>query len=369
MKRINVDEVDYNKNKHLAQLKVSNLKYVHVFDLDEMEVEMTASSKRLPYDKNYIRNPSTNHWGQRKLIMSELDFLTRYSNDKSVVVYAGAAPGTHIKILARFFPKLKFVLVDPAPFNIESTNKIDIFQQLFDDKFIDYLLSRYESDNILFVSDIRSKGHTACATAGELDRSIMNDMMLQQSWVDKIKPKYSLLKFRLPFDKQVARYLRGTILFPIFGPVHTSESRLLVDAKDNFMKRPYSNEEYEEKMFEFICHTRVQFYKHDVTNVVGMDHCYDCASEVRILKEYLQHNKSTVGVTIKELSDYITKNIAYDKDKMRTLATIVTKSSRKKWYSDKLLDCEQGGYRDVNFENIHGQYIKKMLGEFSHMTN
>jgi hypothetical protein len=57
------------------------------------------------------------HWGQRKLLLSEIEFLTKFSVPGATVLYAGAAPGTHTLYLIELFPELKFVLVDPAPFS------------------------------------------------------------------------------------------------------------------------------------------------------------------------------------------------------------------------------------------------------------
>lgn len=61
------------------------------------------------------------HWGQRKLFLSELYFLTKYSKLGKVVIYAGAAPGTHIEYLATLFPEHIFLLVDPCHYDIKPT--------------------------------------------------------------------------------------------------------------------------------------------------------------------------------------------------------------------------------------------------------
>ena len=57
------------------------------------------------------------HLGQRKLFLSELQYLTNVwphliDNKINYVVYAGAAPATHTHFLAKFFPNVKFILVD-----------------------------------------------------------------------------------------------------------------------------------------------------------------------------------------------------------------------------------------------------------------
>ena len=59
------------------------------------------------------------HWGQRKLLLSEIEFLTLIGRNDlrgATVVYARAGPGTHIPQLTRMFPQVHFILVDPAPF-------------------------------------------------------------------------------------------------------------------------------------------------------------------------------------------------------------------------------------------------------------
>ena len=135
------------------------------------QAPMTIYRRRRDEDKSVI------HWGQRKLLISEICFLimlgcspthddvastaatfatsrsesiafnaisralsalAALGSGESVVeartscssakrhskkctyrawlVYAGAAPGTHIPILASLFPRVLFILIDPAPF-------------------------------------------------------------------------------------------------------------------------------------------------------------------------------------------------------------------------------------------------------------
>jgi hypothetical protein len=71
------------------------------------------------------------HWGQRKLLLSEIEFLTHYAEPGITVVYAGAAPGTHIPYLAGLFPGVSFVLVDPNKFNCVSSGRIVVRQEYF----------------------------------------------------------------------------------------------------------------------------------------------------------------------------------------------------------------------------------------------
>jgi len=81
----------------------------------------------LTYMPNFKEFVTNLHLGQRKLFLNELQFLTKYSNlfneksDESkseYVIYAGAAPNNHIYFLYELFPNIKFIIVDPSPFNI-----------------------------------------------------------------------------------------------------------------------------------------------------------------------------------------------------------------------------------------------------------
>jgi hypothetical protein len=72
------------------------------------------------------------HWGQRKLLMCEIEFLCKHAKSGDTVVYAGAAPGRHILTLAELlFPELDFQLYDPAPFNIRPSRNVGIHQECF----------------------------------------------------------------------------------------------------------------------------------------------------------------------------------------------------------------------------------------------
>lgn len=105
----------------------------------------TVQNKKSEYQNNFFRILTDNfeeekykprtaeddrtvvHYGQRKLLLSEIEFLTnvcislpaKLKHKRIVVIYAGAAPGDHIDLLYSMFPFIKFVLVDPAKFSVE----------------------------------------------------------------------------------------------------------------------------------------------------------------------------------------------------------------------------------------------------------
>ena len=239
--------------------------------LDVHNAPRAAYFKRLHHEKSVL------HWGQRKLLMSEMEFLTEFSEPGDVVVYAGAAPGTHIGFLSDLFPELLFVLIDPIDFMVEPiANRIQIRQEYFTDDVANEYSSLDYREKLLFISDIRRDARN--------EAMITEDMMMQARWHKMMHPKKSMLKFRLPWTHGFTRYLSGTIVLPVWGPQSTTESRLIVS--EDAEEVDYDHKKYEEQMFYFNTVQRVTFYPHDI-EVEGFDNCFDCASEVFILQQYI----------------------------------------------------------------------------------
>lgn len=278
-----------------------------------------------PYRRRDKEVKTVLHWGQRKLLLSEIEFILKFTKsdspvdplaqeeDKQItVVYAGAAPGKHINYLSSLFPDVKFVLVDPNPFSCVPGNKIEIRQTFFTD---DMAREFRGKPNILFLCDIRTANHQK-QTQSDVEVYIESDMLAQQRWHEIMRPCASLLKFRLPWTSGKTEYLDGTVYLPVWGPQTTSESRLFVlrDAK----RREWDNRLYESQMFFFNICTRVQLYKHNVQGT-GIDHCFDCASEVYLLTKYLTKYlkyKNDVAKQVALMSEEISRTLS----RVRTLA-------------------------------------------------
>lgn len=223
---------------------------------------------------------SIQHWGQRKLLLSELEFLTAYSEGKHRVLYAGSAPGTHIMELADMFPEQKFVLVDPNDFRCKESARIEIHQEFFTNE----IAEKYKAEKVLFISDIRT-GNPDVMGAQEVEQRVKADMDAQLTWHSILKPYRSMLKFRLPYFPGQTEYLDGFLWLPIWGRVQTTEARLVANAHTRL--RMWDNFEYMNQLYYFNTETRVRAYEHGVQDCEGLDHCYDCAAEVDVLKEYL----------------------------------------------------------------------------------
>ncbi|MDD4930601.1 MAG: hypothetical protein PHG66_00405 [Candidatus Colwellbacteria bacterium] len=227
--------------------------------------EKEKRDKKLPkalYDMTY----KNIHWGQRKLHLSEVDFFMSYTNrkEKYTIVYAGAANGQHIPLLLKLFPNLEFHLYDPAPFSPVVLSNPALKINPYKDSvlpvgfFTDEVASNYTStENLLFICDIRlapSMKKSDPKYAALFEEKVDYDMTIQKDWVNIMKPKFSILKMRLPYHaKEKYEYLDGDVRFQIWAPVASTETRLVVSRTDEgtFPIKRYVPEVYERQCAYF----------------------------------------------------------------------------------------------------------------------
>ena len=227
----------------------------------------------------------TIHDGQRKLLLSEIELLTKYGDLAPTVVYIGAAMGRHLLTLHELFPKHKFILYDPNPFH-EPLLTHKAFE-IHNDFFTDEDVKKYKKKPILFISDIRSQDNVD--DPKKFEESIVEDMARQRKWVEEIKPKASSLKFRLPFTPGVTEYLDGDVYIQSYPPKFSAECRLFVTDKQLKKTKKYNHTEHEQRMWYHNNIARTCGYEHNI-EYPGLDYCYDCASQLQIINEYLEKN-------------------------------------------------------------------------------
>src|SRR5574337_94987 len=107
--------------------------------IDVSSLFVTDASGKMPYRSRKGEQRTAISWGQRKLIIGEIEFFLYFWNPKTLpnptVVYVGASPGSHIPLLSSMFESVAaWHLYDPRPFKIQGTSKIHLHQQLFTDK-------------------------------------------------------------------------------------------------------------------------------------------------------------------------------------------------------------------------------------------
>lgn len=273
-----------------------------------LQTYLTPDFPRKRYVKEHF-NPKAIHLGQRKLLISEIEFLTRIIKRATelgpdgfapvspapgflyTLLYVGAAPGQHIPILSEMFPEVKFVLYDPAPFAIKPTKAIEIHQELFTDELVaQYATDGKKENHLLFVSDIRSAPRTGYQDTDtvdpEFEDEVRKNLAQQRRWVEQLRPVRSLLKFRLPFtdeaDKATTEYFDGVVNFQAYAPPQSAETRLEVGNKPKIIT--YNHTTYEQQMFYFNTQYRVQSFVH-YNRRYGWS--YDTIREFFVLKKYI----------------------------------------------------------------------------------
>lgn len=293
---MNIDEKlsflnTYSKlNIHCAQNPEA--KWVLEDPVETWSVNLPKST----YTYNPKQNNTSIHWGQRKLLLTEVDFLTQFKKDNPkqnnyTFIYAGGAPGIHTPYLSDLFPEFNFILIDPSPFNIEENNKIKLINDYFTDDMAHKFSESY--DNIIFCSDIRSFGNKTCQI--EKQKCVDNDNISQLKWHHILNSKKSILKFRIPYNFNLKninkfsnnyKYADGIVRFQPFARQRSGESRLWLDNKETYTF--YNDVIYENVYQYFNEYTRANCYICDpkLKNIPGFDYCYDCVREYNIWEEY-----------------------------------------------------------------------------------
>ena len=328
------------------------------YSLNKLKATMTLDdiNQSIKYVNNHIPNINV-HMGQRKLFLSELQFLVdnAYSTVSSVVVYAGAAPGNHTKFLASLFPNIKFILVDPAKFIVKGEylqtvddHPMDLARTkeivktamkgtkqiyIINDFFTSILAEELREYSILFISDIRTNSD---ASEFPKDSDLVWNYAQQYIWIKLMNPIMAMTKFRHPFyltknpeytelmltDLKIAKdlgidfadnfnkkklvFFDGVINLQAFAGKNSTETRLVTDCRK---LRDYSGpEEYEAKLFYY---NKIErgFIKHENSNAdkqIGFDYCNDCAIENYLWMQYIQ--KYTSNLSVKELVLLLCKN-------------------------------------------------------------
>lgn len=307
------------------QFKQENYHLSRFIRLDKLlfETILSPNYKELEFKPEFYTEFKTEHLGQRKLLISEIEFITLYGNLSKKILYIGAGPGIHIPYLSSLFPTHKFILWDPVfsnkkmenenikMFNIrienikkfeeniakfDRSNFIEIHTKIFTDKDAEL----YTNDNFLFISDIRT-----ISNIEEIDiknKDVEENMRLQEKWVEIIKPTMSMLKFKLPFSeinkKKIFteyKYLDGDLYIQAWSK-HSNETRLITDGKFKKCYNPYI---YEKNMLFFQKIARESYYDNDIENSYEYDHCYDCTREIEVLNKYIKEKTGNDGNILK----------------------------------------------------------------------
>ena len=284
----------YERSFNEQELKESNIiknKILQLYKQVKPEKTLKDDTLYLSYLSRNQRPSTTLHFGQLKLLLSEMQFLCYYApKDIDVhIVYMGAAPGTSINILTKLFPQCYWYLIDPRKMDkrLRNNDKIkEIDCSYFTNCSADCYKKKLKGKYTLFISDIRSSSPD--------EHDIQKDNELQMNCVKIMNPDYALLKFRIPRINENYEYLYGKIYFQMYPSYATTETRLLV--KKNAKMTTYNLDKYEGQMYYHNRISRVCIYQHDINDIDGIDHCYDCTLFVNMLKKYIKEYDSKMSV-------------------------------------------------------------------------
>ena len=344
---------------HIDPLYINNLPDAEIKNQIKNQIKQITFSRVISDDSPALMYQRTRgefkralHWGQLKLMLTEIEFLTlalqqynldyadqpdTYQRPQFVMVYAGAAPSHHTQYLSELFPQVHFELYDPNEFAISDSEKIKIHIQFFTNTDAKYWASRSvqhkEPRNkphndeplvyLVFCTDIRTEPAT--------DDNVRENMNMQREWWSIMNPNLSMFKFRLPWEAGKTPYPEGQIYIqPYPGPTST-ETRLI--AKRNAAIIDYDNEKYESQLFYHNNVIRKHSYvlagqllglkKEPTITHNHVDSCYDCTAFIFIVSQYvaLQYPHMTHSAKVEKIKSLITdiqSNITFGKHTIHT---------------------------------------------------
>lgn len=234
----------------------------------------------IPYQTNSDTPSISDHIGQRKLFLCEIQFLVECykkvedKNEKVYAVYAGSAPTNKGMLLSKMFPNVKFILVDPNCFDLkdlktneshrkkrqndvvhiynnyelsgcdtyldnkkllkyDETDKKNLLHYIKNDSHKIFIIEDYMDNNIAelcsklpnvyFVSDVRSNVLNIDDSRNDEyphDIDIVWNTSMCFNWIYIMQPILSQLKFRPPFrdekDTSVVDKKNDGLIAPAF---------------------------------------------------------------------------------------------------------------------------------------------------------
>ena len=264
----------------------------------EAPAELCDGSPRAPYRAGAFRGARAvlTHLGQRKLLLGEVEFITRHGRPGMTLVYVGAAPGHHTRFLLSLFPRGRagiaaVHLYDPVKFSrrLAGVPGVTLYCRPFTDADAAGWAGK---KNVLFVSDIRRFGRQGAGPT-VVEAQVSGDLAAQRGWVETIRPVAALLKFRFPFDARAPlEYLDGRVSFQAWPPPSSTETRLEIvrpPGDGRYPTRTYDPVAYEEQLSHHNTVDRT-LSRYDMGGAAGhgLDGCYDCAREVGIWRAYFR---------------------------------------------------------------------------------
>lgn len=322
----------------------------------------------------YLRSFNTK-LGQRKLLLSEIEFLSLYP--KEFVLYVGAAPNWKGYFLAKLFPETKFIFVDPRDFEIftdkkhtlhfdhpdivyikgskdsrikiaHDVNSPDILDFIRNSKHRIYLLQDFFTIDyaklfapldVHLISDIRTKYYSESPS----DLDVLYNMAQQAIWIYHLGAKRSVLKFRQPYYQTDTRDEKEIM------------KQYADDYKDTFDK---FKELFDVDMIEDYFNKKLRYLKGEI-----------------YLQPWKGNRSSESRLVITEANKIIDYNIEEYENKLYYYNTVLrTGTLHKHKYADKKLnidycnDCALEVYIWEKYVENHPDDIKNLIKETNYWS-
>lgn len=339
------EHIDSNTTCSLSERIQLNRNNTYKYSLDStFDRVQYRKSNKVSSDIRLLKR-NVLHSGQRKLLMAEIDFLTDVSNDGDIVVYAGAAPGSHISTLLALFPNISFHLYDNASFSSNLRNKVTgrfVDRVIVHNEYLSAQLcnERYANTlgNLLFISDIRTntssnnklmcsefantnEHSTNCVVKSKpTNDDVTKDNSTNLALVNALQPKHCMLKFRLPYDDGSTCMLRGELRLQCWSGHESTETRLV--SSYPYETTNYSHREYEERMF---CHNirrlkrvtdmRLNEYVTQFVESNNIIPYYDAYREAHIVDKYVAHKGTNIRYVYECIGQTLNMDATYYKQK------------------------------------------------------
>lgn len=298
------------------------------------DLRLSPEDPRMLYDGKvtFMKNQ---HLGQLKLFSNELEFMLSFvctpDTRKKIVLYIGAGPGNHLVYLTKMFPTVEWHLFD-CRFDdrLRTIKNVQVFQRYFlEEDTIRYSeLNKDPNIDLFLISDIRDMTYDSKNWSAKEELKLLKDLELQRSWVVALKPKVSMLKFRLPFPEpevfslvggETIRYLDGIIYKQPWSRGKSIETRLVVpiDKDGTFPEKVYDLSKYEQQMFyhnAILRQNNYQFPLRDsligtrINKILTINSRYDCAYTLILLYNYFTRvGESNMKPKIIKILDFVSR--------------------------------------------------------------
>ena len=268
---------------------------------------ISAKDPEMKYQRRHGLKKTSVPWGQRKLALSIVEFLTDHWDKRIVpnpiLLYIGAAPGNNIEyIMTNLFPDFTVHLYDPREMKVTPTDKMVVHKQLFTDETAQQWSGR---NDVFLMSDLRSVD--SYSTDEETrEKGIWEDMQLQARIYETVRPVKAMLKFRLPYyiegtTSRYSEYLYGLVYRGIWAPQSSTETRLVPMANSDGVDRiSWDNLKYESQLYYHNVRVRERmsfrnpfFNENEIEAMTPVDgdeltNDYDSIAEVIVWRDYLQ---------------------------------------------------------------------------------